>query len=134
MEKVLLGCSSLLSVFLGVSTFLRPDKTFKLKRQTRNYQYVPYRLIFFDKYMLTVQHIGTGYGYTVFVCQPKDEKGQIIYGTGVNTDNQLGYHEYPRKSGNNYIQMSDKEFLSKAHCYFQLKCYNDREKRWRFQN
>ena len=50
--------------------------------------------------VLKVVNIGCGYGFTVFVCRPKEEQNKyMIYGTGINTDSQIGYHEYPHRSG-----------------------------------
>ena len=53
--------------------------------------------------VLKVVNIGCGYGFTVFVCRPKEEQNKyMIYGTGINTDSQIGYHEYPHKSGERF--------------------------------
>ena len=47
---------------------------------------------------LQARQVACGYGFTVLLC--RGEGGEdVVYGTGINTDSQLGYHEYPRKSG-----------------------------------
>ena len=50
-------------------------------------------------FYLQVVNGACGYGFSVFVCKSKEVNKYELYGSGINTDNQLGYHEYPHKSG-----------------------------------
>jgi len=45
-----------------------------------------------------VYDVACGYGFTLFAA--KHNRKHVVLGTGINTDSQLGYHEYPRNSGN----------------------------------
>lgn len=86
------GCSA--TGALGVKTLLQPEKHQKLRLK----QLTPQRLDFMPANKLKVHDVGCGYGFTVFLCSA--DKGRMMaYGSGINTDSQLGYQEYPPKSG-----------------------------------
>jgi len=51
-----------------------------------------------------VHDVGCGYGFTVFLCST-DSGRMIAYGCGVNTDSQLGYQEFPPKSGECHVML-----------------------------
>ncbi|GAB6030228.1 Williams-Beuren syndrome chromosome region 16 protein, variant 2 [Chamberlinius hualienensis] len=53
-------------------------------------QRVPARLSFIDDYEIT--NIGCGYGFTVISAFAKRRKEYGVYGCGINTDSQIGYH------------------------------------------
>lgn len=36
--------------------------------------------------------VASGYGFTLFACKP-DENGTTLYGTGLNSDSQIGFHK-----------------------------------------
>ncbi|XP_074661344.1 RCC1-like G exchanging factor-like protein [Tubulanus polymorphus] len=80
---------------LGIQSFVKPPRKSKLKPMPCWHH--PYRMIFWEAYKIQVQTVGCGYGFTVFSC--KTPRGQAVYGCGINTDSQLGYQEFPRKSG-----------------------------------
>jgi len=42
--------------------------------------------------------VSCGYGFTVYLCIT-DSGRMVAYGSGVNTDSQLGLQEHPPKSG-----------------------------------
>ena len=46
---------------------------------------------------LQAHDVSSGYGFTVYLCHTGS--GNVVYGTGINTDSQLGYQEYPPNSG-----------------------------------
>ncbi|KAH3780909.1 hypothetical protein DPMN_158734, partial [Dreissena polymorpha] len=77
-----------------VSTYLRPESRvhFPLPEQHR-----PARLRFMDENHIEVYDIACGYGFTLFAT--KRNRRYMVMGTGLNTDSQLGYHEYPKNSG-----------------------------------
>ena len=50
-----------------------------------------------DENDFTCYDIACGFGFTLFAVKEKNKYS--VYGTGINTDSQLGLHEYPRKSG-----------------------------------
>lgn len=79
---------------LGVRTYMRPEK----KQQAPVIiQYRPARLRFMDENDIEVYDVACGYGFTLFAA--KRRRRHMVLGTGINTDSQLGYHEYPKKSG-----------------------------------
>lgn len=52
----------------------------------------PSRLSFAER--CEVINISAGYGFSVFVVK-SNEDGVSLYGTGINTDSQIGYHKHP---------------------------------------
>ncbi|XP_046362557.2 RCC1-like G exchanging factor-like protein [Haliotis rufescens] len=85
------GCAT--TGALGIQTYMRPDnRQAAIPRQKR-----PARLKFTDIHNIKVQSVACGYGFTVFAA--RTPSGHKLFGTGINTDSQLGYHEYPRGSG-----------------------------------
>lgn len=63
---------------IGEATSLHKDKI--------SYLLKPKRLSFGERYRVT--DIACGYGFTVYAVQSSDKN--IVYGTGINTDSQLG--------------------------------------------
>lgn len=63
---------------IGEATALCKDKI--------SYLLKPKRLSFAERYKVT--DIACGYGFTVYAVQSSDKN--IVYGTGINTDSQLG--------------------------------------------
>lgn len=61
----------------------------KLHRYKISYLSKPKRLSFAERYRVT--DIACGYGFTVYAVQSSDKN--IVYGTGINTDSQLGNKE-----------------------------------------
>ncbi|XP_076290972.1 RCC1-like G exchanging factor-like protein [Lasioglossum baleicum] len=59
----------------------------------------PKRLLFGEKHNVT--NITCGYGFTAFAVSSKDEN--ILYGSGINTDSQLGFNNLDRKFPNDLI-------------------------------
>ncbi|XP_067666214.1 RCC1-like G exchanging factor-like protein isoform X2 [Haliotis asinina] len=85
------GCAT--TGALGIQTYLRPDKRQSaIPRQKR-----PARLKFTDIHNIKVKSVACGYGFTMFTA--RTPKGHRLFGTGINTDSQLGFHEYPPGSG-----------------------------------
>ncbi|ESO04408.1 hypothetical protein HELRODRAFT_79114 [Helobdella robusta] len=80
---------------LGVKTLVRPEK----HQKTRKVQLTPLKIEIMAKRKLKVKAMGCGYGFTVFACEDGSTGQMHVYGTGLNTDSQIGYHEYPRRSG-----------------------------------
>ncbi|KAI0207398.1 RCC1-like G exchanging factor-like protein [Lamellibrachia satsuma] len=78
---------------LGVKRFLMPEKN----QNARTKQLIPHRLDLQDKYNVKAHDVACGYGFTVYLCHTG--LVNVAYGTGINTDSQLGYQEYPRNSG-----------------------------------
>ena len=52
-----------------------------------------------DNVMFQVTGVSCGYGFSVFTCKSKSDNTHLLYGTGINTDSQLGYQEFPKNSG-----------------------------------
>ncbi|KAK3085852.1 hypothetical protein FSP39_009642 [Pinctada imbricata] len=87
------GCSA--TGALGISSYLRTEeKGQKVLLQMRR----PSRLRFMDENNLEVKDVDCGYGFTLMICK-EGGKGLQLYGTGINTDSQLGFHEYPKNTG-----------------------------------
>lgn len=59
----------------------------------------PKRLSFGEKHDIT--DITCGYGFTAFAVRSNDKN--ILYGSGINTDSQLGFHEMDRKFRNGLV-------------------------------
>lgn len=78
---------------LGVRRFLKPEK----KQSPRTKQLIPHRLDLHDMHNIKAHDVACGYGFTVYLCHT--DSANVAYGTGINTDSQLGYQEYPRNSG-----------------------------------
>ncbi|XP_076082964.1 RCC1-like G exchanging factor-like protein isoform X2 [Mytilus galloprovincialis] len=92
------GCAS--TGAIGIPSYLKPEK----KGQHPIYTVrQPARIKFMDRANLKVTKVGCGYGFTVYVTT--SFRGNRLYGTGINTDSQIGYHEFPRNTvftlGNN---------------------------------
>lgn len=71
------------------------------KRTKDGCRYVskPTRLTFGERH--TVRNVACGYGFTVFAVNSNDKN--ILYGSGINTDSQLGYHISDKKYKNGVI-------------------------------
>ncbi|XP_076082963.1 RCC1-like G exchanging factor-like protein isoform X1 [Mytilus galloprovincialis] len=86
------GCAS--TGAIGIPSYLKPEK----KGQHPIYTVrQPARIKFMDRANLKVTKVGCGYGFTVYVTT--SFRGNRLYGTGINTDSQIGYHEFPRNTG-----------------------------------
>ncbi|XP_068988938.1 RCC1-like G exchanging factor-like protein [Bombus flavifrons] len=59
----------------------------------------PKRLVFGERHDVT--DITCGYGFTAFAVKSKDKN--ILYGSGINTDSQLGFNEKDKKFPNGLI-------------------------------
>ncbi|XP_070208524.1 RCC1-like G exchanging factor-like protein [Littorina saxatilis] len=85
------GCAT--TGALGIASYLRPEQKQKpIRRQLR-----PARVKFIDANHIRPYFVSCGYGFTVYAV--KSSRGLEIFGTGMNTNSQLGYHEVPRNSG-----------------------------------
>ena len=65
---------------------LGTEKKLSLADGSIAYAGVPHRLTFGEYYNVT--DIACGYGFTAFAVKAKDHR--IVYGTGINSDSQLG--------------------------------------------
>ncbi|XP_050727668.1 RCC1-like G exchanging factor-like protein isoform X2 [Eriocheir sinensis] len=72
---------------LGRASFIRPDAS--KKQHHRSYVHHPHRVEFGEYHK--VVDVACGYGYTVLAVN--DESGPSCYGTGLNSDSQVGTHE-----------------------------------------
>ncbi|ELU01947.1 hypothetical protein CAPTEDRAFT_158323 [Capitella teleta] len=79
---------------LGQRSFITPSNP---RQKPRSKQRHPHRLAYLDEIVLKTNALACGYGFTVFIGQ-RDSK-PVAFGTGINTDSQLGFQEYPKKSG-----------------------------------
>lgn len=86
------GCSA--TGALGLKTLLKPEK----RQKVRLTQLTPLRIDFKETHRVKVRDLSCGYGFTAYLCQTPNGK-HVLYGSGLNTDSQLGYQEFPRKSG-----------------------------------
>ena len=76
-----------------MKTYLKPQKhQTPVLSQGR-----PSRLRFMDENHFKVYDVACGFGFTLFALERN--KKFHVFGTGINTDSQLGLHEFPRKSG-----------------------------------
>ncbi|KAF3429099.1 hypothetical protein E2986_06589 [Frieseomelitta varia] len=75
--------------------------TLKTTKFDKSISYIPKpkRLVFGEKHDVT--NITCGYGFTAFAVRSKDKN--ILYGSGINTDSQLGFNEMDRKFPNGLI-------------------------------
>ncbi|XP_070533200.1 RCC1-like G exchanging factor-like protein isoform X2 [Ptychodera flava] len=69
---------------LGIPTFVKTKGTGK---PPRRYQVTPYRLDLDEK----ISDLSCGYGFTLLASGQKDARK--VFGTGINTDSQLGFQE-----------------------------------------
>lgn len=79
---------------LGVKQFVKPDRGSRAKPKI--YQAKPFRLKFADKY--PISDVACGYGFTVFIPHATQTRYKL-FGTGVNTESQIGFHETRKGSG-----------------------------------
>ncbi|KAL4218003.1 Williams-Beuren syndrome chromosome region 16 protein [Mactra antiquata] len=78
---------------LGVRSYLRPEKQQKpIPVQKR-----PARLRFMDENDIVAYDVACGFGFTLFAVKRK--RRHMVLATGINTESQLGYYEYPKNSG-----------------------------------
>lgn len=70
---------------LGVHQDLR-----KLKSKNSHIVHHPTRQPFAERF--NVVDLACGYGFTLFATKP-DENGTTVFGTGLNTDSQIGFHK-----------------------------------------
>lgn len=105
---------------LGVRSYLRPERNQCLVTE----QHRPARLRFMDENDFVVNDVACGYGFTLFAA--KQHNRFVVMASGINTDSQLGFHEYPKNTGRvlDYIieptvvsipQMSDDTEKSKSY-------------------
>ncbi|XP_060066382.1 RCC1-like G exchanging factor-like protein [Ylistrum balloti] len=85
------GCATTGS--LGISSYLKPDKTQNFLHCMRR----PARLKFFDDHNIKVSGAACGYGFTIFLTKKGSE--HCIFGTGINTNSQIGFHRVPHEKG-----------------------------------
>jgi RCC1-like G exchanging factor-like protein len=82
---------------LGVAEFPRP--AIDGKRAAVFKKHNPIRLPFCELTGVKFKQVSCGYGFTLFLTDHADVQNNQIYGTGVNTDAQLGYQKlYSRES------------------------------------
>lgn len=88
---------------LSVSGALGVHQNLK-KLQSRNAHIVhhPTRQPFGERYHII--DVACGYGFSLFACKP-DENGTTLFGTGLNTDSQIGYHKLGGKLHKPMLQM-----------------------------
>jgi hypothetical protein len=55
----------------------------------------PSRLSFGEKY--EVLDVSAGYGFSIFIVKSIDDSISL-FGTGINSDSQIGYHKHPGKT------------------------------------
>ncbi|XP_052764495.1 RCC1-like G exchanging factor-like protein [Mya arenaria] len=79
---------------LGVRTYLRPERR---RQHAVTEQPRPARLRFIDENHVEVKDVACGYGFTLFAVERN--RIQMVLGTGINTDSQLGFHEFPKNTG-----------------------------------
>ncbi|XP_069106507.1 RCC1-like G exchanging factor-like protein isoform X2 [Argopecten irradians] len=91
------GCATTGS--LGVASYLKPAKGQRLMHCMRR----PARLKFFDDNDIKVNGAACGYGFTIFLG--KKGKEHCVFGTGINTNSQIGFHRLPhdKEKGIDYI-------------------------------
>ncbi|XP_029678049.1 RCC1-like G exchanging factor-like protein [Formica exsecta] len=70
-----------------------------LRKNTISYLSKPKRLQFAEQYKVT--DIACGYGFTVYAVHSSDKN--IVYGTGINTDSQLGFNETDKRFPDNMV-------------------------------
>ncbi|XP_029167744.1 RCC1-like G exchanging factor-like protein [Nylanderia fulva] len=70
-----------------------------LKKEQLSYLSKPKRLSFAERYKVT--DIACGYGFTICAVHFPDKN--VVYGTGINTDSQLGYSDFDKKFPNNMV-------------------------------
>lgn len=57
----------------------------------------PKRMPFGER--LEIIDASAGYGFSLFAVEPNEEHDNYtLYGTGLNTDSQIGYHKHPGKT------------------------------------
>ncbi|RWS05860.1 Williams-Beuren syndrome chromosomal region 16 protein-like protein [Dinothrombium tinctorium] len=76
---------------LGIANLVKPSDRFKKPRPA---VWRPLRLTFFN--LMKVYDVGCGYGFSVFAAVASDTTKRL-FGTGINTDSQIGYHESENK-------------------------------------
>ncbi|XP_060579337.1 RCC1-like G exchanging factor-like protein isoform X2 [Ruditapes philippinarum] len=79
---------------LGVRSYLRPERS---SQSPVKIQHRPARLRFMDENDIQVYNVACGYGFTLFAA--KRRRRHMVLATGINTDSQLGYHEFPKNTG-----------------------------------
>lgn len=62
----------------------------KLKSKNAHVVHHPTRQPFAERF--NVVDVACGYGFTLFATKP-DENGTTVFGTGLNTDSQIGFHK-----------------------------------------
>lgn len=68
------------------------EKSLKEHKQTQcKFVQHPSRLSFGERF--DVVDSDCGYGFTLYAVKP-DEQGNTLFGTGINTDSQIGYHKH----------------------------------------
>ncbi|XP_033731374.1 RCC1-like G exchanging factor-like protein [Pecten maximus] len=85
------GCATTGS--LGISSYLKPAKGQSFMQCMRR----PARLKFFDNYDIKVTEAACGYGFTIFLG--KKGKEHCVFGTGINTNSQIGFHRIHNDKG-----------------------------------
>ncbi|XP_021365239.1 RCC1-like G exchanging factor-like protein isoform X2 [Mizuhopecten yessoensis] len=85
------GCATTGS--LGISSYLKPGKGQNMMLCMRR----PARMKFFDDHGIKVTGAACGYGFTIFLT--KTGKEHRVFGTGINTNSQIGFHRLHHEKG-----------------------------------
>lgn len=85
------GCAA--TGALGISSYVRhQEKKQKYLAQMSR----PARLRFLLEHNLVAKSVDCGYGFTALILKGRDRKSKL-YGCGINTDSQLGFHKSSEK-------------------------------------
>lgn len=76
---------------LGIKTYLQPDNIKFPNAKPRPHQPFPARVRFFHGYH--VRDVAAGHGFSLFAATTS-KSSHTLYGTGVNTYNQIGWQEH----------------------------------------
>ncbi|OWA52315.1 Williams-Beuren syndrome chromosomal region 16 protein-like protein [Hypsibius exemplaris] len=81
---------------LGIAAFPRPELAGKAPTFKKH---TPTRLPFCELTGVKFRQLSCGYGFTLFVTDGPDAQNHQLFGTGVNTDSQLGFQKSDLKGG-----------------------------------
>ena len=77
---------------LGIKNFLQPDNVKFPDAKPRPQQPYPRKISFFNS-DFTVRDVAAGHGFSLFAATSK-KSSHSVFGTGVNTYNQIGWQEF----------------------------------------